>query len=248
MNVRQKTLLDKLRKTGKLAIAEEAVLFNVSEMTIRRDLLFFETSGLLVRTYGGAMLRDGQENALFPMDNGNETKIRIAKAALSFVKSGLTIMLSPGTTTLQFARQLALSDITLSVVTNSLPIAAVLFKTNIQVMLLGGALRSNSIDLVGPITEKTLDEFYIDILFNGCDGASSDEGFFTTDMNLASMEKKSVQKSGKVIILTESHKFKKRSFVRFASLKEVSTVITDKQLLPEDKLNLENNNISVICC
>jgi len=246
MNIRQKTLLDKLRRMGKLAISEEARLFNVSEMTIRRDLLFFETSGLLVRTYGGAMLRDGQENALFPLDSGNENKIKIAKVALSFVKPGLTIMIGPGTTTLQFARQLALSGILLSVVTNSLPIAAVLFKTSIQVMILGGSLRSNSIDMVGPITEKTLDEFYIDILFNGCDGASSDEGFFTVDMNLASMEKKSVQKSGKVIILTESHKFQKRSFVKFASLEEVSTVITDKNLPPEDKAKLEKNNIVTV--
>ena len=246
MNIRQKTLLDKLRKTGKLVISEEAKAFDVTEMTIRRDLLLFEDSGLLIRTFGGAVIRDGQENALFPMGSGNENKIKIAKAALAFVKSGMTIMIGPGTTTLQFARQLALSGISLSVVTNSLPIAAVLFKTNIQVMLLGGTLRSTSIDLVGPVTEKNLDEFYIDVLFNGCDGASSEEGFFTTDMNLASMERKSVQKSGQIIILTESHKFKKRSFVKFASLKEVSAVITDKNLPPEDKLNLEKNNISSV--
>ena len=246
MNIRQKILLDKLRKQEKLVISEEAKLLNVSEMTIRRDLLLFESSGFLLRTHGGAILRTGQKDVLFPLDSGNENKVKIGTATLAFVKPNQTIMIGPGTTTLQFARQLALTDISLTVVTNSLPIAAVLFKTNIQVMILGGALRSNSIDLVGPITEKILDEFYIDILFNGCDGASSDEGFFTIDMNLATMERKSVQKSEKVIILTESHKFQKRSFVKFASLNEVSTVITDKQLASKDKANLEKNNITTI--
>ena len=130
-------------------------------------------------------------------------------------------MRSTGSTTLEVARLLAVSGKRLSVVTNSLPIAAALFQTPIQVILTGGTLRSDSLDLAGPVTEKNLDEYYIDMLISGCDGAFASEGFFTKDINLAEMERKAVQKSKKVLIVAEVHKFKQRAFVKFASPGEV---------------------------
>ncbi len=236
MNSRQKTLLEKLHKLGRLSIEEEAVVFDVAPMTIRRDIQFFEAQGLAIRTHGGAVPRISEPMQIFTQPEASTAQKRIARKVIEMIPAECTVMLSNGSTTLEVARQLAASDLRICVITNSLPIAAVLFQTKIQVVLTGGTLRGNSLDLAGPVTEKNLDEYYIDILITGCDGVSQD-GFFTRDLNLAEMEKKSVKKSAKTIVVTESHKFNKPAFVKFASLDEVSAIITDKRL-PDDVAGL----------
>ena len=245
MNARQKTLLEKLHKLGRLSIEEEAVAFDVAPMTIRRDIQFFESQGIAIRTHGGAVPRVSDPMRLFTQPESSMAQKRIARKAVEIIPPECTVLLSTGSTTLEVARQLAASDLRICVITNSLPIAAVLFQTKIQVILTGGSLRSNSLDLTGPVTEKNLDEYYIDILITGCDGASAD-GFFTKDLNLAEMEKKSVKKSGKTIIVTESHKFAKPAFVKFASIDEISTVITDKKLSEEIAVPLRHSGLELI--
>ena len=238
MNTRQKTLLEKLRSTGEVKIAGEALHYGVSEMTIRRDLQEFEDSGLAVRTHGGAVSRGNRFNELLP-GPGSEFQRRIAVAAMEFMPANGTIMLSTGATTLEIARKLAAAELRLGVITNSLPAAATLFRTEYEVMLTGGSLRRQSMDLVGPITENNIDQYYMDVLFSGCDGASSETGFYTSDLNMAAMEKKSVSRAGKVILVTESTKFGRKSFSCFAELSKVDVVITDSRLADADRRNLE---------
>ena len=56
MNVRHEEILKVLRKRGESSVQVLADLFNVSVMTIRRDLMLLEQAGRLVRTHGGAVL------------------------------------------------------------------------------------------------------------------------------------------------------------------------------------------------
>ncbi len=248
MNIRQRNLLKKLKKQGSLSIEDEASELQVSSMTIRRDVQLLIDHGLAVKTQGGAIPRTNDPEQLFIQAKATDAQQRIAIKAVELIPDKSSIMLSTGSTTLEIARKLAVSGKQLSVVTNSLPIAATLFQTSIKVILTGGTLRSNSLDLVGPITEKNIDEYYIDLLFSGCDGAKSDEGFFTKDLELAEMERKSVEKSHKVIIVTESHKFNSPSFVKFASPDEIGTVISDSKLSAKDRIELEKQGIEVIVC
>ena len=246
MNIRQKKLIERLHKLGRLSIEEEAASFKVAPMTIRRDIQLFEKQGIAIRTHGGAVPRISEPAQLFTQPDGSAAQKKIARKALKMIPNDCTLMLSAGTTTLEVARQLAASDLRICVITNSLTVAAVLFQTKIQVVLTGGSLRSNSLDLIGPVTEKNLDEYYIDLLITGCDGASAEEGFFTKDLNLAEMEKKSVKKSARTIVVTESHKFRKPAFVKFAFMNEISTVITDRKLPEEDASKIISNGIELV--
>lgn len=246
MNSRQKQLLDKLKNTGELSIEEEAANFSVSAMTIRRDFQYFEDCGLAIRTHGGAVSKENSAESFFLNDKPSANQKKIGAAALQILEPGNTVMIGVGTTTLQLARHLAGSNIDISVLTNSLPVAAALFRTRYNVLLTGGLLRARSLDLTGPVAEKNLSEFYIDMLITGCDGAVSTEGFFTSDLNMATMERKSVEISGKVVVLAESRKFEKRSFVKFADLSDVSTLISDKGLAEDDRKKLEDAGIEVI--
>ncbi|MDD5699216.1 MAG: DeoR/GlpR family DNA-binding transcription regulator [Victivallaceae bacterium] len=248
MNIRQQKLLKKLKKQGSLSIESEAFELQVSSMTIRRDIQLFVDHGLAVKTHGGAVSRANDLEQLFIQSKASDAQRRIAVKAVELIPDKSSIMLSNGSTTLEVARQLAVSGKQLSVVTNSLPIAATLFQTGIQVILTGGTLRSNSLDLAGPVTEKNINEYYIDILISGCDGAKSNEGFFTKDLELAETERKSVEKSRKVIIVTESYKFNSPSFVKFASPDKIGALISDSGLSLQDQTKLKKYGIQVITC
>ena len=245
MNTRQRHLLDKRSKAGRLETAEEAVLLKVSPMTLWRDFKAFEEQGLALRTHGG-IVPPAKGNLGFPNISASEFQKKIAKTAISLVPHNSTIMLSVGTTTLEVARQLVSSGKTnVTVITNSIPVAAIFYQTDFNVIMLGGSLRRNSMDLTGPLSEKNLDELHIDMLFTGCDGAISGEGFFTSDLSLAELERKSVQRTKTVVVVTESGKFGKKSLAKFATAKDVQTVITDRNLPDSDKAMLEKNKIKV---
>jgi DeoR/GlpR family transcriptional regulator of sugar metabolism len=248
MNSRQASILDKLRRQERLEIEAEARCFDVSPMTIRRDFKRLAEMNLGIPVQGGIVLRSGVREDVFFQDRGSDAQRRIATEAIRRFGSASTVMLSVGTTTLEIARQLArqASVSPLTVVTNSLPIASVLFRSEVQVVLTGGVFRAGSMDLVGPITEKNLGEFHLDLLVSGCDAADPESGFFTNDLNLAAAERKSVEASDRVMIVTESHKFSRRSFVRFASLDEVSMVVTDSDLSESYRAAMKNRRVEVV--
>lgn len=246
MNSRQQHLLDKLAKAGRLGAAEEAMLLKVSPMTLWRDFKAFEEQGIALRTHGG-VIPPVKGNLGFPNISASEFQKKIAKIAISLVPQNSTIMLSVGTTTLEVARQLVTSGKThVTIVTNSLPVAAIFYQTDFNLILLGGSLRRNSMDLTGPLSEKNLDELHIDMLFTGCDGAISQEGFFTSDLSLAELERKSVQRTKTVVVVTESGKFGRKALAKFASVGDVQIVITDKKISRLDKSRLEKDKIKVL--
>ncbi|OGV53136.1 MAG: hypothetical protein A2X45_21895 [Lentisphaerae bacterium GWF2_50_93] len=239
--------MEKLSRTGRLEAAEEAGLLNVSNMTLWRDFKFFEEQGLALRTHGGIISAANEHLSFNCISKASDFQKKIAKTAISLIPRNSTIMLSAGTTTLEIARQLISSGRPpITIVTNSLLVAAIFYKTDFNAILLGGSLRRNSMDLTGPLSEKNLDELHIDMLFTGCDGAIPEEGFFTSDLSMAELERKSVQRSKTVAVVTESRKFGNSSLAKFASAKDVQTVITDRDLSNADRTMLEKSKIRVL--
>ncbi len=139
---RKNEIVSRLERKGSVSVAELVVAFNVSEVTIRRDLEELEGRGLLLRTYGGAVNRE--ENEISPEFVFNEKqqknifrKKAIAKAAFEYVASGETIFLDSGTTTLEIARLIKEKDMDLTVVTNSMPVVTeLLHEENLNLFLL----------------------------------------------------------------------------------------------------------------
>ena len=56
---RRMEIYQQLEKTGSVEVNNLAEHFNVSAMTIRRDLQLFESQGLITTNYGGAYLHRG---------------------------------------------------------------------------------------------------------------------------------------------------------------------------------------------
>src|SRR6056297_636435 len=218
-----------LRK-GKVKVNDLAKKFNVSKATIRRDLTELETIGILKRTHGGAVPQSHTKTELSYLEKEDQLlneKEQIGKYAAVFIKAGDTIALDSGTTTIQIAKSIDVEDIT--IITNSIKIANLLSKKkNIEVILTGGLLRQNTLALVGPLAEESVNHFNIDKAFLGANGITPDGGFTTPNIVEANIKKTFIKNSERVFFVCDHSKLYKKSFAKIAQMSEVDGLIIDR--------------------
>ena len=216
-------------QSGEATVEELSKQFNVSIMTMRRDLTKLAATGRLTRTHGGAILDEpaviefsiqGKQSRML------EQKRAIARKAASLINEGMAISLDTGTTTLEVARNINLRG-ELTVLTSSLAIASALYpRDNISMVLLGGTVRKHNPDLSGPLTEENLKRFRVHLAILGVDAITPD-GCFTTDQSVSRISRAMLQNADKVVVVADSSKFMQTAFVRFAELRELDMIITD---------------------
>lgn len=245
---RRVKILDLLNTHGQVSVKELNKKFNVSEVTIRNDLSHLEKKGLLIKTRGGGLniQRVGIDQQLNEKAKiYSREKQAIGKKAAEIIKDNDTIIIDSGTTTVEVARNLGRIN-NLTVITNALNIANQLIRDEIKVILLGGILRSTSLSLIGSIGENSIKNFYCDKCFIGVDGIDSQSGIFTPNPEEANLNKLMIESSKEVIVVTDSSKFKRKSFAFIAPISRVHMIITDSRI-PEDELkNLQSMGIKVI--
>ena len=230
---RQKEITVILETKGSIEIRELCRIFNVAEMTIRRDLdeLIQKGAKGIIRTHGGAML--SEENVLLELpfnirDMQNQAeKEAIAKTALGMIKDGQRIILDSGTTMFSLAKQLDNSR-RLIVVTNAINIAIELnMRSNISVIPVGGTLRKNTFSCVGGFAETMIRQFRADISFIGV-GGISETGDLSNDSTVETGVKQAMIAAGRQkVVLADSSKIGSEKFSIFANLKNVDLLITD---------------------
>ena len=243
---RRRLIVEMLHREGRVLVRQLARHFHTSQITIRKDLEFLDTQGVIQRTHGGALpLQSGAllDPSLREKENlHREEKLRIARAAAEMVEEGQSVLLDSGTTTTAIAR--ALKDIKkLVVITNAINIAAELAGTDIEVIVTGGMLRKNSFSLVGPVAEQAVRQLSADILFLGVDGFDTKLGLFTPNVFEAQVNRVMVQVSRKTVAVCDSSKFGRRSLCNIMPLTGVDTVITGKNISKQDLQALRDAGI-----
>jgi DeoR family transcriptional regulator of aga operon len=245
---RRVNILEILSLEGQVAVSELSKKFSVSEVTIRNDLSHLEKKGLLIKTRGGGLKtqRVGIDQQLNEKAKINsKEKQTIGKRAAEIINDNDTIIIDSGTTTVEVVKNIGRIN-NLTVITNALNIASQLIRDEIKVILLGGVLRNSSLSLIGPIGENSIKNFYCDKCFLGVDGIDSQSGIYTPNLEEAHLNRLMIEASKEVIIVTDSSKFKRKSFAHIAPITNVSIIITDSKI-PEDELkNLHNMGIKVI--
>jgi DeoR family transcriptional regulator of aga operon len=246
---RRQHILSLIQNHGRVVVGELSRDLGISQITIRKDLEYLHTKGLIQRTHGGALRI--QSSALFdPSVNEKQKqhaqeKQRIAAAAVKMVEEGQCVMLDSGTTTAAIAHELRRFS-QLTVITNAMNIAADLTSTDLEVILIGGSLRKNSFSLVGPLAEDVLEEMHADILFLGVDGFDPEVGLTTPNFLESRVNRAMVKAARRVVAVCDSTKFKRRSLSRIVPPSAVHSVITDRDLPIETAEALRAQNIEVI--
>ncbi len=226
---RLERIVQMLSLRGGLRTVDLADALNVSTATIRRDLDELAARGIVDRTHGGAVLGHGGTGREAPYEEKAQRmqpeKARIAERAASLVTDGATIVLDSGTTVLELARRLAGRPIT--AIALDLPSASALSaEEGVEVWTPGGHVRNGLFSLVGPWTEQTLRSLSVDLFFMGAD-AVDHEGVSNSTVEEAQVKRLALASARTSVLLVDSTKFGRRSFVRVCPLDSVATVITD---------------------
>ncbi len=232
---RHSRIMELLTSRGEAHVNELAIELEVSDMTIRRDLDALALMGKVIRTHGGAAISG---RVIFDFQfmqrtrEQEETKQQIATMAASLVQNGQSILLDSGTTTLAVARALKAKK-ELTVITTSLPIASELQNCDhITLILLGGALRREAPDLIGPLTESNLEVLKADIAFIGADAIDTDGKTYNRSMAVARMLSRMATAARQVYVVADSTKIGQTALALYGNLKNWNGLITDHGLTP----------------
>ena len=229
---RRREILRLLEAHGRVSVRELSRRLSVSEVTIRKDLAWLETQGLLIRTHGGALLADRNpaELAFEVRERMNrEEKTRIAQAAATLVQDGDSVALDASTTAMYLARFLR-ERRELTVITNGIRVAMEFAgRPGITVLMLGGTVRWEAFSLVGLWGKDILHQVNIQKAFLGAKGLTLEEGL--TDVNLEEVRlKRTIAEASKEVIAILDHtKWGRTSFATFCPLERVRLIITDSQ-------------------
>lgn len=245
---RQRKILKFLEENEKISVQDLCNRFEVSSSTIRNDLRQMDNEGLLERTHGGAILLSRTSFEL----NSNQKEIKnrsekkaIAKMAADLIEDGDTVILDTGTTTYELAKNFSQKNIT--VVVNDLEIARCLEEyEHVNVVLLGGIVRKKFHCTVGSSVKEMLSRLNVDKAFMATNGLSFKKGLSTPEMNQAEVKKLMIEVASAVILLCDSSKIGKDSFVQFAPLSSVGRLITDSNISRYDISEFRKNKIDVM--
>lgn len=246
---RRDRIIHIIQSEGSVKVDELSEEFDVSTVTIRNDLEFFEKKGLINRIYGGALLRDNvyHDPSLEEKQKLNtEEKRRIGQYATGMIKDGDSIIFDSGSTTREIALQLKEKK-NITVMTNAINIALELASLpELRVMLTGGVLREKSYSLVGPEAEQTMHNYYFDKLFLGVDGIDINFGLTTSNPLEAQLNRSMIKHSNSIIVVTDSTKFGRHSFSHICGLDVVDMIITDKNISMDFEEKLKKQEVNVI--
>lgn len=244
---RQEQIRNLLQIHGNLTVGELAQQFDVSEMTIRRDLKVLSALGLVQREHGRALSPSKMAEPRFikRLGEADAQKNAIGRLAAELIKERDSIILDAGTTTLAVA---SFIDKPCVVITNSLLISAVLAENDeaITVLVTGGEVRGATQALVGPMARLAIADFNADKVFLAATGVSIDRGLSTDNMLESEVKQAMLANAKQVILVAHSGKFGQVYYHTFAQWDKVHTVITDSGLPEDSRRELENWGIEVL--
>lgn len=245
VNERQQQIIDLITLEGEVRITSLKEQFDVTEMTLRRDMEKLELQGIIRRTFGGAILVT-KDIALHDRSiHQIEAKKRIGRKAASLVQAGQSIYLDGGSTTLQVVRYLK-QDSSIHVITNALNVATECVDRHLPVMVIGGTVIEKTASMVGPLAVEAISKMAFDHVFLGATGVDASHGFSNSNMYEADLKKIAIQQAAQVNIVLDHSKFGVKSLFSFADFTKIDRVITDEkpskeytQLFDEREIVLE---------
>lgn len=146
MEERQRDIVRRVNKTGRIMVSEIQSLYHISADCARRDLRLLESKGLIQRTHGGAIAATPKgvypENTYNPKDlpEVKNDYLAVAKRAVEYIEKQEVIYITTSSVGYYMAISLP-EDLEITVLTNSVTIAEALRKKeNVSVILLGGEM------------------------------------------------------------------------------------------------------------
>ena len=254
--LRQKKILERLKSGGGAAsVSELARLFQLSAITIRRDLIELHEKGLIERTWGGALSGEvlAEGSARYESISYTEReqqnaaqKKAIAEMAVQYVSDGDCILLNGGTTVRYMADELR-GHQNLHVVTNGLTVAMAIGQSvNPSVYLLPGTVDFRKMSTISQPDTALFREINLRAAFLGVHGLSVRHGLCMLTREEALMNRAFIDMADTVNILVDSSKFQSHAIFQIAPVQKATRLFSDNALPPDTVKHLQDLGIDVI--
>ncbi len=245
---RQSKIRSIIEEKGVVKVIDLSKAFNVTELTIRRDLDVLEREGILDRTHGGAILRHRMKTEPLYTEKDQihrQEKECIGKAVNRLVTAGDTLLINTGSTTSQVLRHL--SGKSLRVITSNGNALREVTDPDIELILTGGLYRRESNSMIGLFTHSLLNQVCGSKAIIGVDGLSIKFGLTTPIQQEAEVTRLMIEQTqGPVIVVTDHTKIGVVSNFVTAPIQNIDILITDSGIKPDFKKMLEDIGIQVI--
>ena len=225
---RQAYILHQVNLHNKVLSSTLSSEINVSEDTIRRDLLELAEEGKVIKVHGGALSQSfGQFH--FPSANfySQSGKNIIARKAVELIKDGMCVLTGGGTTIIEMARCLP-HHIHATFITGSIPaIVEYLNHPNIEVIVIGDKISKNSKITVGPESINRIKQLKPHLCFLGINAIDMIHGITDNDWDVVQVKKAMIESAQKTICLTIAEKLNTFQPIKVCEVDKIDVLITE---------------------
>ena len=225
VNDRHTRILSLLRERREIKVEELSQIFDVSPMTIRRDLQHLEDQGLISRFYGGAVA----EQPVSPAGDADQVKLYrdlISQYAANLVAENDQIFINGSRTALGLLDFLGGKNV--QVFTNNGLVFARKYPSNLRITLSGGEVRGQNAMLTGDCTMRNLLMVHARKAFIGCTGISPNGELLCGIPTELGINETMLSHSDRYFILADHTKVGVIGTYASLHLEKMGTVITDE--------------------
>ncbi len=230
LNNRQRKIVALIKEAGLQSINDLSDHFGVATQTIRRDINALCDRGLARRVHGGVVPPSNPVNLNFHARRllNEPAKRAIAQAVANHIPNGASVMLGIGTT-VQYVSQALLGHSDLTIITNNLDVASILCgAASAEVHLVGGVLRPDDRDVVGPETARELGRYIADFGVLGAGALDPTHGVLDFKPEDADIGRTILGHARQRLLAVDHSKWSKQASNRVCSFDQIDRFFTDQ--------------------
>lgn len=229
VEARRASILAQIRAAGMANVRDLAEHFQVSELTIRRDMDALVQLGKLERFHGGAISTQTPDNdSSVTIQN---CKHAIAKRAAELVEDNDTIFINSSSTALLLLKYVTAKNVT--IITNNAKALFAVRPSDSILIFTGGEIRVPKEAMVGEFATNNLLRVTASKCFMGCAGVSIERGVMSTVLPEASINEIMVNRTyGAKVLLADYRRFDRVYPFRSCGVEDVTHLISDTSVPP----------------
>lgn len=231
---RQAHILRQVNLHNRVLSADLCQEMDVSEDTIRRDLVELSDLGQIIKVHGGALSVSFHTSLQPTRVYLQDKKKVVAEKAVRMIREGMFVLTTGGTTIIEMAKMLP-PDLKATFITGSLHAAMEYIQhPHIDVILIGDRLSRNSRITVGGEAIEKIKEIKADICFLGINAIDAELGISDNDWDVVQVKKAMISSSSKVVAVTVADKINTVQKLKVCDIDKIDVLVTDVH--PENPL------------
>ncbi|MFJ4225239.1 DeoR/GlpR family DNA-binding transcription regulator [Microbacterium sp. NPDC089695] len=247
-SARQRAITEAVMAEGSIRIEQLAERFDISVMTVHRDLDELEGRGLLRKSRGVATAMSTslvESSDVYRSNRQSPEKEMIALAALDFIEPGQAVMLDDSTTTMHLVPHLRAKR-PLTVITHTLTIMEELRGANGITMLgVGGQYYNWCSSFMGRITTTAISAMHADLAIMSTAAITDDIAYHQT-LETIDVKRAMFDAASRRVLLADHTKFEQRALHALLPLTDFDAVIVDARTDRAHVERLRNKGVEVV--